>query len=221
LRQNIVFTIVEDNRLLVDCLRLWADLQPDVALTASASAVDELLAAPGERADVVLLGAALRAEPDPAANVRRLLDAGYRVLVINGSPEPARVARTLAAGADGYLTRDHDLARLGGIIRSIAAGATTRSEGPVVDADPRLRRPLLSDREHAVLMAYASGRTLDSTARYLGISAETAKTYLKRVKAKYRSVGLPVYTKLDLAHQVREDCAAGMCRRQTDADAAH
>jgi len=58
-------------------------------------------------------------------------------------------------------------------------------------------------------MAYVSGLTLDSAARSLGISPETARTYLKRVKAKYHQVGRPVYTKLDLAQQVRADCTLG------------
>ncbi len=58
-------------------------------------------------------------------------------------------------------------------------------------------------------MAYVSGLTLDSAARRLGISPETARTYLKRVKAKYRRIGLPVYTELDLARQVRADCTEG------------
>jgi two-component system nitrate/nitrite response regulator NarL len=71
------------------------------------------------------------------------------------------------------------------------------------------RRPLFSQREHEVLMAYTSGQTLESTARCLGISAETAKTYLKRIKAKYQMAGVPVYTKLDLAEQVRAEQADG------------
>lgn len=61
-------------------------------------------------------------------------------------------------------------------------------------------------------MACASGLTLDSAARSLGISPETARTCLKRVKAKYHQVGLPVHTKLDLGQQVRADRAAGTCR---------
>jgi hypothetical protein len=59
-----------------------------------------------------------------------------------------------------------------------------------------------------VLVAYASGRTLGSTARHLGISVETARTYLKRVKAKYQQAGYPAYTKLGLAERVRADWAA-------------
>jgi len=61
-------------------------------------------------------------------------------------------------------------------------------------------------------MAYVSGLTLDSAACRLGISPETARTYLKRVKAKYRRIGHPVYTKLDLARQVRADCTTGTHR---------
>jgi DNA-binding CsgD family transcriptional regulator len=63
-------------------------------------------------------------------------------------------------------------------------------------------RPRLSQRELDVLLAYTSGLTLDAAARQLGISPGTARTYLKRIKAKYRQAGTPVYTKLDLAAQV-------------------
>jgi len=52
-------------------------------------------------------------------------------------------------------------------------------------------------------MAYASGLTLDAVARKLGISPGTAGTYLKRIKAKYKQAGQPVFTKLDLAEQAR------------------
>jgi DNA-binding NarL/FixJ family response regulator len=164
----------------------------------------------------VLLDAVLRAEPDTAVNARRLLDAGHRVLVMDGLPELGPVAKTMQTGVHGYITRDHDMAALASTLRLIAEGGTAASLGPTPAAEPDgyPRRPMFSEREHEVLMAYASGRTLESTARYLGISVETAKTYLKRIKAKYRMAGLPVYTKLDLAEQVRADCSGGMCPRQ-------
>jgi two-component system nitrate/nitrite response regulator NarL len=211
---------VEDNLMMVDSLRAWASGFPDIHLVAVTSTVDELLrgpsADPAEHIDVVLLDAALRADPDTAVNARRLLDAGHRVLVVDGSSELGPVARTMQAGVHGYITRDHDLAALASTVRSIAAGGTAWSLGPTTAAeqDGYPVRPVFSEREHEVLMAYASGRTLESTARYLGISLETAKTYLKRIKAKYQMAGLPVYTKLDLAEQVRADCAGGTCPRQ-------
>jgi two-component system, NarL family, nitrate/nitrite response regulator NarL len=209
--------VVEDNLILVDGLRAWVSGIQDIRLVTVTHTVDELLTTTprGESFDVVLLDAALRAEPDPAVNARRLLDAGYRVLVMDGSSELGLVARTMETGVQGYLTRDHDLAALAATLRAIAAGGTAWSIGPTTAAEPDGYpvRPVFSEREHAVLMAYASGRTLESTARYLGISIETAKTYLKRIKAKYQMAGLPVYTKLELAEQVRTDCGGGVCPR--------
>jgi two-component system, NarL family, nitrate/nitrite response regulator NarL len=210
----IDIAVVEDNRMFIDGLRAWAETEPDIRLAAVTSSVDELL---GTAIDdgLVLMNPALRADPDPALNVRRLIGAGHHVLVIDGSADLSMVARILAAGAHGYLTRDHDMAALGDTVRAIASGGTAWSIGPALAAEPDgyPGRPALSEREHDVLMAYVSGLTLESAARRLGISPETAKTYLKRVKAKYRGAGLPVYTKLDLAERVRADCVAGSCRR--------
>jgi two-component system nitrate/nitrite response regulator NarL len=206
---------VEDNRMFADGLRAWAGTLPDIRLASVTSTVEELLRTAAGRCFVVLLNPALRTDSDPAQNVRRLIDGGHRVAVIDGSVDLAMVARTLAAGAHGYLTRNHDMAALAATLRAIASGGTAWSLGPTMAAEPggSPGRPPLSEREHAVLMAYVSGLTLESTARSLGISPETARTYLKRVKAKYREAGLPVYTKLDLAERVRADCSSGTGRR--------
>lgn len=203
---------VEDNRLLIDGLRAWAQTVPDIDLVTVAATVDGLLRDLSGAPDVVLLNPWLRADPDPVANVRRLIGAGHRVLVVDGSADLSRAAPSLAAGAHAYLTRDHGTAALARTLRGIAAGGTPSSMGPTRAPGARgVGRPPLSEREHKVLMTYVSGLTLDSTARRLGISPETARTYLKRIKAKYRRIGLPVYTKLDLAQRVRADCTEGTC----------
>jgi two-component system, NarL family, nitrate/nitrite response regulator NarL len=201
---------VEDNRMFADGLRAWAGTLPDIRLAMVTSTIEELLRTSAGRRFIVLLNPALRADPDPAQNVRRLVEAGHRVVVIDGSVDLTIVARTVAAGAHGYLTHNHDMAALEATLRAIASGGTAWSLGPTMASEPTglPTRPPLSEREHAVLMAYISGLTLESTARSLGISTETAKTYLKRVKAKYRDAGLPVYTKLDLAERVRADCSS-------------
>jgi two-component system, NarL family, nitrate/nitrite response regulator NarL len=208
----IELAVIEDNRLLIDGLRAWAGTRPDIHVGAVTSTVDELINQPAGQPDVVLLNSQLRADPDPALNVRRLIAAGYRVLVIDGSADVCMVAKTLAAGAHGYLTRDHDAEALARTLHGIAAGGTAWSLGPTrAHGASGPGRPLLSEREHLVMAAYASGLTLESAARRLGISTETARTYLKRVKAKYHRVGLPVHTKLDLAQQLRVEC--GKARR--------
>jgi two-component system, NarL family, nitrate/nitrite response regulator NarL len=213
----IKLAAIEDNLLLIDGLRAWAATMPDIYIAAVTATVDGLLQHLPGPYDVVLLNPLLRADPDPAANVRRLIDTGHRVLLVDGSADPTMVATSLAAGAHGYLTRDHDTAALAKTVRGIAAGGTSWSLGPTRAPGARgPGRPPLSEREQGILMAYVSGLTLDSAARRLGISPETARTYLKRVKAKYQQIGLPVYTKLDLARQVRADCTTGTYRPEQE-----
>jgi two-component system nitrate/nitrite response regulator NarL len=198
---------VDDDRMLLEGLRGWAVEVGGLHLVATASTVDELLSCMTQDVDVVLLDLVLRNRTEPADNVRQLVARGHRVLVVSVWSQLDQVVATFAAGASGYLTKDHDLDALATAIGEVAAGRTVFSSELAFAClrDPRPQRPALSPRERAVLLAYASGMTLKAAARYLGIQPETARTYLERVKAKYHNLGRPTYTKLDLAERVRED----------------
>lgn len=202
--------VVDDDRMLLDGMRSWLAQAPRLHLARTAATVDELLTEPVEDAqpvEVVLLDLRLRDASTPAANIRRLRAAGSRVLVISTETDHRAVVAAVAAGADGYLTKDNALTTLVHAVEEIAAGRTAHSpelafawahtEGPT--------RPRLSPKETEVLLDYASGMTLKATARRAGITANTAKYYLDRVKEKYQEVGRPTYTKIDLALRVRED----------------
>lgn len=197
---------VDDDRMLLEGMASWLRDEPGLRLAAVASTVDELVR-DSRDVDVVLLDLRLRDGSDPVRNVSRLVHCGLLVVVISVWPDPELVAATFAAGARGYVTKDHDLATLGAAVREVAGGGTayTPELAHACLHDPRPSRPRLSPRERAVLLAYASGMTLKAAARHLGLRPETAKTYLDRVKAKYQELGRPVYTKLDLANRVRED----------------
>ncbi|MFE5793696.1 response regulator [Streptomyces sp. NPDC056503] len=198
--------VVDDDRMLLDGLRAWLGEAPGLRLTATADTVDALLAAEGPFG-VVLLDLLLRDGSDPADNIRRVRATGARVLVISTVADRRRIVEAVMAGADGYLTKDHDLPALVRAVEEVAAGGTAHSpelafawahdEGPA--------RPRLSPKEIEILLAYASGLTLKATARRTGISPHTAKYYLDRVKDKYQQAGRPTFTKTDLAHRVRED----------------
>jgi two-component system, NarL family, nitrate/nitrite response regulator NarL len=199
---------IDDDRMLLEGLRSWLAGHDELRLMATASTVDEMLGRLGPQSvDVVLLDLVLRNRTEAAANVRRLVTRGHRVLVMSVWAQLDQVVTTLAAGASGYLTKDHDLAALADAIVEVAAGGTVFSSdlAYAVLRDDGPLRPALSPREQAVLLAYASGMTLKAAARHLGIQPETARTYLERVKAKYQDLGRPTYTKLDLAERVRED----------------
>jgi two-component system, NarL family, nitrate/nitrite response regulator NarL len=199
---------VDDDRMLLDGMATWLAGVADISLVRAAATVDEVLdgCEPGG-IDLVLLDLVLQDRSEPVHNVRRLVERGYRVLVISVWSRPDEVAAAFAAGACGYVTKDHDLSTLASLVRAAVGGEAVYSAELAMAClqDPRPERPRLSTREREILLAYASGMTLKTAARYLGIRPETAKTYLDRVKAKYLESGRPTYTKVDLVKRVRED----------------
>ncbi|GGW98880.1 DNA-binding response regulator [Streptomyces malachitofuscus] len=213
----ITVAVVDDDRMLLDGLHVWLDGVPGVVLAATACTVGELLGRPGESGgpdgtgaapyDVVLLDLVLRDGSQPPDNIRRLRATGARVLVISTVADRRRIVAAIAAGADGYLTKDHDLPTLVKAVEEVAAGGTVHSAELAFAwaHDDAPARPRLSPKERQVLLEYASGLTLKATARRAGVSPHTAKYYLDRVKEKYQQAGRPTYTKIDLAARVRED----------------
>lgn len=218
--------LVDDDRMLTDGMRVWLSREEGVRLVATAATVNELLDVPGPTArmspgverppytppEVVLLDLRLRDDSEPTDNIRRLLDSGSRVLVISTVPDHTRIVESVRAGADGYLTKDNDLPTLVAAIQDVAAGNGAHSPELAFACayDEHPARPRLSPRERQILVDYASGMTLKATARRAGITANTAKDYLNRVKTKYRQAGRPAYTKIDLARVVHEDRVEGV-----------
>ncbi|MET7637194.1 response regulator transcription factor [Streptomyces sp. NPDC005438] len=203
----IRIAVVDDDRMLLGGLRSWLAEVPEIDLVATGSTVPELLAALDRPPQVVLLDMVLRDDSTPASNVAALRASGSRVLLISAFPDRSRIVAGMRAGADGYLTKDHDLPAVVTAVREITEGGTlpSRELAFALARDDSPNRPSLAPKELQVLLDYASGLTLKATARRVGISPNTAKDYLDRVKAKYRQAGRPTYTKTDLIHRVRED----------------
>ena len=65
--------------------------------------------------------------------------------------------------------------------------------------------PKLSAQERRVMALYGGGEPVKSVAYELGISEETAKSYLKRIREKYRVAGIDVGTKVALRKRAIQD----------------
>ena len=172
-----------------------------------------------------LLGEVCLADGDPAQARARHQAALALATQIGNFHQQAHAHRGLA-GAESALGNDAKggrhlaqartrYARLGPAIYD--APASHRHPPPELTACPRPEltacpRPAtgvrLSAREQALLTAYVSGLTLEAAARQVGIRPTTAKTYLRRVKAKYQAIGRPAYTKVDLARRVWEEMSS-------------
>jgi DNA-binding SARP family transcriptional activator/DNA-binding CsgD family transcriptional regulator len=155
-----------------------------------------------------LLGEVFLAVGDPAQARTRHHDALALAGQIGDSYQQAHAHRGLgnaesALGSDAMARRHRKQARtryaqLGEAIHEVAVTPIGGRQQPATCAR-------LSVREHALLTAYVSGMTLDEAARHVGIRPTTAKTYLRRVKAKYQAIGRPANTKVELAHRVWEE----------------
>ena len=202
---------VDDDRMLLEGMAAWSARSESWRLIGSATTVAELVDRhwPGfERPPAVtLLDLRLRDGSDPVGNVLRLRRAGTRVIVISTFADREQMLATIRVGADGYVTKDHDLLKLSEAIVGVARGrsAIGRELAFAWMSDRHPDRPALSAQERQVLVGYASGMTLASAARRAGISVNTAKQYLDRVKRKYQLAGRAAPTKLELAERVRQD----------------
>jgi two-component system nitrate/nitrite response regulator NarL len=198
--------VIDDDAMLREGMTVWFSARPDLQLVASAGSLDAFLIPP-PTLDVVMLDLNLRDFSDPADNVRRLVVAGYRVLIVSTIPDAEHVVATIGAGALGYVLKNRDLAALASAIHEVASGefALSPELAFVLARDSRSTRSLLTPREREVLGFYASGMTLEAVARRVGIAPGTARTHLARVKQKYADAGRPAYTKLELADRHRED----------------
>jgi DNA-binding NarL/FixJ family response regulator len=192
--------LVDDQSLVRAGLRMVIDSQPDMTVVGEAEDGREAL----ERlavttADVVLMD--VRMPRLDGVEATRLLierhgDAGPRVIVLTTFDLDEYVFPALRAGASGFLLKNAEPEELLGAIRAVASGdaivapTTTRRllehvastlPGAPVHHD---RLAALSERERAILLEVARGRSNAEIAAALHIAEPTVKTYLGRLRAK-------------------------------------
>ncbi|HEY1616907.1 MAG TPA: sigma factor-like helix-turn-helix DNA-binding protein [Streptosporangiaceae bacterium] len=207
----IDIALVTENQIMAEALAAWLPGLGGLSL-AAICAHPAALPAAVPRGAVVIADLGDCGQVRLVAGVRGLAARGYRVLAIGSVRAPAAMAGAFAAGARGCLARERGLADLAAAVRRVAAdalippdGADGIRSGQAVPGDTAAGIPALSAREREVLLAYVSGMTLETAARHVGVRPDTARTYLRRVKAKYQAAGRPAWTKTDLARRVWEE----------------
>ncbi|MEO7126345.1 MAG: LuxR C-terminal-related transcriptional regulator [Nakamurella sp.] len=157
----------------------------DFAIIGSFATVEAMLAA-RPRADITLLevgDAGFRAE----GGVRSLSRAGYRVCLYTFEYRQAVIARYIAAGARGVVSKADPVDSLAGALSRIAAGGTAISEE---FRAARVGDPLpdkLTARQLQILAGRARGETFHSIARRLEISERTAQDHWSAVARRFEA----------------------------------
>lgn len=189
--------IVDDHAVVRRGIRAYLEVLDDMEVVAEAEDGEEALnvlrrmAAHEELPDVVLLDLLMPRMDGVAATAR--ITSRYpevRVVILTSFGEMERVHAALANGASGYLLKSVGPTEVAAAIRAAA-----RDE---MFLDPAVARRLtremispsgvgaLTERERAVLILVAGGRTNRQIAEELVISERTARTHVSNVLRKLR-----------------------------------
>ncbi len=204
----IRLALVEDHKMLLGALTEWIrSAADDISMVAAVATWPELLTHPQFPVDVVLLDLDLKDNIPVALKISTLKTTGVSVVLMSTYSEPNVVREALAAGALGYLVKSEDAGMIVEAIRSAAQGESFISAelDLALNAADIGGSPKLSAQERRVMALYGGGEPVKAVAYQLGISEETAKSYLKRIREKYRVAGIDVGTKVGLRRQAIQD----------------
>ena len=205
---RIRLAIVDDHRMLLGALTEWIrNAASDINMVAAVASYPELLTHPEFPVDVVLLDLDLKDNIPVSVKISGLRSTGVKVVLMSTYSEPNVVREAIAAGALGYLVKSEDAGMIVEAIRAAANGDSFISAelDLALSAGEVGGSPKLSAQERRVMALYGGGEPVKAVAFQLSISEETAKSYLKRIREKYRVAGFDVGTKVALRKRAIED----------------
>jgi len=205
---TIRLAIVDDHRMLLGALTEWIrNAATDIELVAAVPTWPELVSHPSFPMDMVLLDVDLKDNIPVSVKISLLKSAGVTAVLMSTYSEPHIIREALAAGALGYLVKTEDADMIVEALRTASNGEVFISTelDLAINGGGDAASPRLSAQERRVMALYATGEPVKSVAYQLQISEETAKSYLKRIREKYRANGVDVGTKVSLRMQAIQD----------------
>lgn len=207
----ITVGLVLEHRMVVDALTAWFDRRApaDIHLVATATATATVR---GNLADtnVVIADrhslAALTSAHSPSEMIETAI-----VLLVDDLGEANLDDECVRA----YVAPTDEVDVLPDAIRSAAGSATAQTPfyspriTDLIDAEPLAsagipeNAVILTVKQRRLLDLYVDGLTGQEIADALGMARNTVRTYIKNIRAKYRTAGFPVRNKIDLLHAAR------------------
>jgi DNA-binding NarL/FixJ family response regulator len=187
--------VVDDHPVVRRGLRAMLEAEPWVdEIIDAASAAEAVRQAVARRVDVAAMDVGLP-DADGIDATRRIVAAlpGVRILMLTLHDDPDVVARSLHAGAHGYLLKDSDPDTILHALRTVASGGVVLGPGvgprlltSLQGTPTRLPPPLdrLTARERDLLGRLAVGDNNSQIARHLRLSEKTVRNQLSTVFAK-------------------------------------
>jgi two-component system uhpT operon response regulator UhpA len=205
---QIRLAMVDDHRMLLGGLTEWIrGAAEDIELVAAVTTFTELLTHPKFPVDVVLMDVDLKDNSPVSLRLSQLKQTGVATVLMSSYSEPQIVREALASGALGYVPKSEDVSMIVNAIRAANRGEAYISAelDLAINSGDVGGSPKLSAQERRVMALYGGGEPVKTVAYELGISEETAKSYLKRIREKYRVAGFDVGTKVALRKRAIQD----------------
>src|ERR1700758_5412354 len=184
--------------------------QPPIKIVGNWSEPTEFLAectAATARVDVVLFALQYETQGPDFDSLRRICEAGHRVVVYSYLASDEVILTSLDVGAVSYVGKYESGQHLREAIHS--ARSDTPYIGPymakALASDRTAGRPRLTEREKQVLVAWFQTESKDEVGRRLYVEPSTVRTHLQRVRAKYAAAGRPAPTKAALIARAIQD----------------
>lgn len=204
--EKIRVLIVDDQALIRTGIATLLARKPGIEVVGQASNGQEALDLVATLDPDVVLMDVLMPVMDGVEATRRLAERGPRpaVIILTTFRDDAYVFRGLAAGARGYLLKDVDHKALAEAVRTVAAGGAllapeitaqmlphlgrlageVEARKPAATVGPAERLAFLTERERAILVLLARGRTNQEISEALLISVGTVKNHISNILSK-------------------------------------
>jgi DNA-binding NarL/FixJ family response regulator len=213
----LINIIIVDNHVLVrKGIRALLVSEPDLNVVAEAGTFEEAIEQlQAHRVDVVIFDIAMPV-PSPKRDCLELIahvrttQPNARMVVLTMHTESEYAARSLKAGAHGYLTKDVTPELLISAIRRVVTGALFLSPNVAQslalrvalqdDIEPLHKR--LSSRELAVFGMIADGHSINEIARRFALSAKTVSAHKLSVLRKLNMRTIAELVRYAIEHQI-------------------
>lgn len=204
----ITAVLVDDHEVVTAGVRSWcAAADPPIDVIEAGARLAAAWTGPGATADVVIMDLQLSGGAQEFGDLRRLAQAGRRVVVYTGDGRRATAVKCIGLGALAFVAKSEGRAHLVAAVHAAAAGRayTPPSLSGAIAADDAADRPRLAPMELEALRAWFASSSKGLAAAMLGISPRTVDTYIERVRIKYAAVGREAPTKSALVARALED----------------
>ena len=207
-RRRIRVALVDDHRLLVEGLAARLSVpRAHIEVVAALTDWDGLLAHPAFPVDVVVVEFGLEDDVPFETKVQQLAEIGVSAIALARNRDAATVHAALTAGAITLVPKSDPAEQLVAAVHAAADGRAHHSPAvqDALDAWANRADPNLGRQELTALQLYAQGRSVHEVALHMATTDQTAKSYIKRGRRKYRIAGVDLGTKVLLRrHAIRE-----------------